>query len=1048
MNRKPFQEATVRAALHALSTPGGARRFLIADEVGLGKTRVAQGVIEGLSRPGRHLEIFYICSSLSIIEQNREALLDFLDAPLRTHAKVPVDRLTLLPLARPSRKAPFTLYTMTPGTLPYGRRTGRADERAVIWELLCRSVEGLSRHKTLEDVFSRGVMSWHYHIGAARERVVGELAQRFRPEVSRALGLGDAPWSDTLIDEMKRLAADHATELIGKTRTALARAALTRLAPDLIIFDEFQRFFEKLVPGEDEDEDPEARDLMERLLREDDEAGPAIILLSATPYRMFSGWAKGPQGHYEEFFQLLRFLFGKRNARREVQALQDDLRDYRERLRDDPVGSHEIFAVRDRIAGRLGRVMARTERPRAVAGQLRLRFETREAAIRPIDVRIFRHLVDSARSQDRSAAPAYWLSIPYPLQMMDQGYVLAANAEARPLLPEARRATVLWKQVRRFEAIEHPHPKLRQLLEELPPRILALPWMPPTRPWWPLGGQFAEALASLPDGSASKALLFSRFRAVPRAIAAILSYEAERFCFSPSAQRARGCRPVAYEYRTERGQRPAAGLKKRPSPTFTFPIAAKHETSMRSLAMFMPMPELAMLGDPLPVVSRDPLATREDVLREIKARLTEKLGRLSTAQRPQATWPWAAEVERSAPSWEALSGGVVAWLEERQRAVIEDGDDGDERGRGIRRAAETFFAAPRPARAPSASELQDIAEMALLAPGNVLYRAVHRVFGQAEDPGARVRWVTRASVLGLRTYLDQPDFHLLFRDRRHRQHPSAIRQAVWDGNLESTLDEYLASLRGLGVETPAGDVEERALTTLIRALSIGAASVTVHETGKESGAEAFRMRCYAALPFGLARYEIESEKGAVHNDDLRLSFNSPFRPHVLATTSIGQEGLDFHLWCNHVVHWDLPSNPVDLEQREGRVDRYAGLAVRRALAEKARDLPTQDSPWRSGAEIQREQMDGLAPWWVCEGAHVRRTVLVPTLSRMEDDLRRLLDQLSLYRLTLGQADQEALVHALQRRLADAGPEHDSTLAWLEETRINLGPSIASRWSGC
>ena len=42
------------------------------------------------------------------------------------------------------------------------------------------------------------------------------------------------------------------------------------------------------------------------------------------------------------------------------------------------------------------------------------------------------------------------------------------------------------------------------------------------------------------------------------------------------------------------------------------------------------------------------------------------------------------------------------------------------------------------------------------------------------------------------------------------------------------------------------------------------------------------------------------------------------RPFVLATTSIGQEGLDFHNYCRVIMYWNLPSNPMDLEQREGR----------------------------------------------------------------------------------------------------------------------------------
>src|SRR5690606_1012387 len=65
---------------------------------------------------------------------------------------------------------------------------------------------------------------------------------------------------------------------------------------------------------------------------------------------------------------------------------------------------------------------------------------------------------------------------------------------------------------------------------------------------------------------------------------------------------------------------------------------------------------------------------------------------------------------------------------------------------------------------------------------------------------------------------------------------------------------------------------------------------------------------------------------------VRDAFNSPFWPFVLATTSVGQEGLDFHFYCHAVVHWDLPANPVDLEQREGRIHRYKGHAIRKNVA--------------------------------------------------------------------------------------------------------------------
>ena len=77
---KPFQEATVGAAVRAL-TDGRrrVRRFLVADEVGLGKTVIAQHVLERLTK-GREdpLTVFYVCSNLSIAAQNRQKLLQVL----------------------------------------------------------------------------------------------------------------------------------------------------------------------------------------------------------------------------------------------------------------------------------------------------------------------------------------------------------------------------------------------------------------------------------------------------------------------------------------------------------------------------------------------------------------------------------------------------------------------------------------------------------------------------------------------------------------------------------------------------------------------------------------------------------------------------------------------------------------------------------------------------------------------------------------------------------------------------------------------------------
>jgi hypothetical protein len=59
-----------------------------------------------------------------------------------------------------------------------------------------------------------------------------------------------------------------------------------------------------------------------------------------------------------------------------------------------------------------------------------------------------------------------------------------------------------------------------------------------------------------------------------------------------------------------------------------------------------------------------------------------------------------------------------------------------------------------------------------------------------------------------------------------------------------------------------------------------------------------------------------------------LGFNTPYRPEVLIATSVGQEGIDLHRECRHVIHHDLCWNPATVEQRTGRVDRIGSKVER------------------------------------------------------------------------------------------------------------------------
>ena len=65
------------------------------------------------------------------------------------------------------------------------------------------------------------------------------------------------------------------------------------------------------------------------------------------------------------------------------------------------------------------------------------------------------------------------------------------------------------------------------------------------------------------------------------------------------------------------------------------------------------------------------------------------------------------------------------------------------------------------------------------------------------------------------------------------------------------------------------------------------------------------------------------------NKSLVQQFRMPGYPLLLVTTDVLQEGEDLHTFCAQVVHYGIAWTPSALEQRTGRVDRIRSLASRR-----------------------------------------------------------------------------------------------------------------------
>ena len=80
--------------------------------------------------------------------------------------------------------------------------------------------------------------------------------------------------------------------------------------------------------------------------------------------------------------------------------------------------------------------------------------------------------------------------------------------------------------------------------------------------------------------------------------------------------------------------------------------------------------------------------------------------------------------------------------------------------------------------------------------------------------------------------------------------------------------------------------------------------------GADKKSDGCRIRSSYAV--GFTKDAGDNSKVVMRKENIRNAFNSPMRPFVLATTSIGQEGLDFHNYCRVIMHWNLPGNPIDV----------------------------------------------------------------------------------------------------------------------------------------
>lgn len=1056
-----FQKATVKAVVQRFEEHQQPR-VLVADEVGLGKTVVARGVIAQMllrylaahgDTPARPLRVTYICSNQTLAQENRLKLAIFSREAAENYVQSPTFwRLAELGVIRNHAKSGklIEICTLTPATSFGGKRRGRgnAHERYIVFRALAEHplLAGTDL-LALEEFFQQGVKGWSpgaegwpgpgcivpgvleaFH--ASLEQPVA-LPQWDRDALLK-LQIACANWIDLLRDSAALYARDPdaCRTAFNRIRTELrsrfVRACAGNLEADLFILDEFQRFKE-LLGRESDGEDS----IIAHKVFENTRPGAGkVLLLSATPFKALTHIDDEENAHAEQLRYVLGFIVnGDESSLDAYEQARETLLKEILRLRDESIRPADLSAQpKDNVEAVLRRYICRTERSSIGSGVENVTQANHLACVQTfsgaeIDAFI---AFDKVGQALRAAQPTishmpvmeFYKAAPWPLSFLGD-YMMRKHIDElrdRPGVKAALgKATAAWipgdalKHYKLVLAEKAPNAKVRELTRAvLGNGAEMLLWVPPSRPYYALEGQFAA------NSQFSKTLLFSGLLLAPRALSGLISYEVER----------RLVRAAKDSQATYFGD-------VRDSPIIRFDDSKR----LAPWALVYPSRTLHKLAS----VRDHELGTRSaELVIATKRRLAGALERLQCFSRSERTrkdlWHALApllldltdhSIEAEGGNGQSPRDACREWLDKCECAELRERlNDAD---------LDYLDLGPMPADLPDF-----LAKLAIAGPGVCLLSSLERMWGK--DDRTLADRASEGAIDFIQLFNNAEGKRILKvtgREARGSYWKAALNYCV-AGNLQAMFDEYLHMLHSGGLDL------DRTMARIKDAARLRAGSVMAQV--QRSNGNALRLRCHYAVSIS---NQHSSDQDAVDRiSNVRDAFNSPFWPFMLNSTSIGQEGLDFHWYCSRVVHWSLPSNPIDLEQREGRVNRYKSLVVRRRVAEYVADTPAaidgEDvwAAWFEHAKSARSlagdaRSSDLVPFWHMPvgRAHIERLVPLLPMSREAARLEEILKILSLYRLAFGQPRQQELLENLLGRNLDS----DEMAEVRKKLMIDLAP---------
>jgi hypothetical protein len=1110
-NLKDFQAKTVDYVYEQLYT-NGRKKMLVADEVGLGKTIIAKGIIaksfenyldnyDALKKENPTFNVVYICSNLALANQNIRKL-NFTGK--EECVEETINRLNYLAFENNETSQLFKINSLTPGT-SFDQRSssGEAKERVILYKLL-----------TAYDVFERrsnGIMwmlkgpsgsdNWKRHINDDKSELKSDLYRRFRDElneivitkerlpktfaaintsVETTIWKGLQKLSD-LIDGRNFHLFNFQNEIIRELRRILAYLCLEYLGADIFILDEFQRYA-KLIKT-DATDDP-AIELARRVFQI---KNAKVLMLSATPFKPYTNDFDEASGevHYKEFKSVLQFLM-EHETESFWKEFETDRKNLYEILRhSDKIAAvyEKGLAIKNRLETTYRRAIVRTERLLASENKDAMIFHAdagKTLKLQKEDIhdfvildRITQHLNKNHNSY-LTVPVEYVKSCPYSLSFLDSYQhkeklrkKVGDDKELQKLLKESTHAWLDFERLSNYLPLIPskgnmlPNAKLRLLIEKTVNSKVSAEageettnegwkylWIPPSLPYYELSGAYQNSWGF------SKSLLFSSWKMVPRMVAGLVSYEAERLSI--------GNKNSISEREQQEERRDYFQKRRTPRPQFTFKNSQATDTpdQMNNYLLLYPCFYLADLYNPQDNLSEQLTLKqfKKGIANKIKGNLEES-GILNYGKEggDVRKWYWLAPLllDKYYTNVDVLRKWLNESFQDNISIDAEDQIPDKEEGKGksLHRAYVNGIlngTVDVEVGLPNAEQLEDLcshlADLCLASPAICLLRSFSNHFGISADLLSSVYSVASSFI----TLFNKPESIAVIRltTTAREYHRSVIEYCV-AGNIQSMLDEYIYLLYHCDNYLSHKHLAEH----FSDILSLRSSSVEVDDYKSfrataiegDTNRKKTLLRTHYAMDFGSQKLTSASSDRLIN---MRQTFNSPFRPFVLATTSIGQEGLDFHLYCRKIFHWNLPSNPIDFEQREGRIHRYKGHVIRLNLARKyGSKVSTQNKNiWETifhEASAEKDEAKvkcDLIPFWHINhgplALNIERYVPIYPFSKDVEKFRQMIKVLTYYRLTFGQPRQEDLVECL----SSLGYESNE-IELLDDLMMKLSPLL-------